>query len=84
MYSYYMNKFVAGAFSQEILDRLMFWPRRFNPVSFHSLIFRRRRSPETQSASNTHGQVFDAESVSGDSVLDIKEETTSTKEGLAL
>jgi hypothetical protein len=61
----------------------MFWRRRFNPVSFYSLMFRRRRSPETQS--NTHGQVFDAESVlSGDTVLDILQETKSTKEGLAL
>jgi hypothetical protein len=69
-------------FSQEILDRLMFW---FNPVSFYSLMFRRRRSPETQSASNTHGQVFDAESVlSGDSVLHIRQETKNTDEGLAL
>jgi hypothetical protein len=71
--------------SQEILDTLMLLPRRFNPVNFYSLTFWRRRSPEIQRASDTHGQVFDAESVlSGDSVLDIKKETKSTKEGLAL
>jgi hypothetical protein len=71
--------------SQEILDTLMFWARRFNPVNFYRLMFRRRRSTETKNASNTHGQVFDVESVvSGDSVLDIRQETKSADEGPAL
>jgi hypothetical protein len=71
--------------SQEILDTLMFWARWFNPVNFYRLISRRRRSTETKKASDTHGQVFDVESVvSGGSVLDIRKETMSTHQGLAL
>ncbi|KAF8504275.1 hypothetical protein JB92DRAFT_778455 [Gautieria morchelliformis] len=57
---------------------------RFNPI-LNTLMFRRRRSPGTQRASNAHGEVFDAESVvSGDSVCDIRQETKGTGEGLAL
>jgi hypothetical protein len=71
--------------SQEILDTLMFWTRKFNPVNFYRLMFRRRRYTETKIASDAHGQVFDVESVvSGDSVLDIRQETKSTDEGQAL
>jgi hypothetical protein len=68
---------------QELLDALMFW-KRFNPVR-DTLMFRRRRSPVTQGASNAHGEVFDPESVvAGDSVLDIMQETKSNDEGLTL
>ncbi|KAF8509503.1 hypothetical protein JB92DRAFT_2831944 [Gautieria morchelliformis] len=62
--------------SQEFLNALMFW-RWFNPI-LGTLMFQRRRSPTTKRASNAHGGVFDARSVvSGDSILDIRQETKS-------
>ncbi|KAF8531771.1 hypothetical protein JB92DRAFT_2080679 [Gautieria morchelliformis] len=66
--------------NKEVLDTLIFWPRRFKPVDFYSLIIRRKRSPvTTQRVSNAHGEVFDDESVaSRDSVLDIRQETKHT------
>ncbi|KAF8476491.1 hypothetical protein JB92DRAFT_3134461 [Gautieria morchelliformis] len=75
--------FLIFGTSKEFLDALMFW-RRFNPI-LDTLMFRRRRSPGTQESSNAHGIVFDVESVvSGESVLDIRQETKGTGEGLAL
>jgi hypothetical protein len=68
---------------QEFLDALMFW-RRFSPI-LDTLMFWCRRSPGTQRTSIAHGQAFNAESVaSGDSVLDIRQETKSNDEGWAL
>ncbi|KAF8485507.1 hypothetical protein JB92DRAFT_3131278 [Gautieria morchelliformis] len=71
--------FLIFGTSKEFLNALMFW-RWFNPTSIlDTFMFRRRRSPTTQRASNAHGEGFDAESVvSGDSVLDIRQETKTT------
>jgi hypothetical protein len=68
---------------QEFLDALMFW-RRFSPI-LDTLMIWGRRYPGSQRASIAHGEVFGAESVvSGGSVLDIRQETKSHNEGLAL
>ncbi|KAF8531744.1 hypothetical protein JB92DRAFT_2848245 [Gautieria morchelliformis] len=65
--------FLIFGTSKEFLDALMFW-RWFNPILATSMCCR-RKSPVTRRASNVHGDVFDDESmVSGDSVLDIRQE----------
>ncbi|KAF8531752.1 hypothetical protein JB92DRAFT_2848590, partial [Gautieria morchelliformis] len=65
--------FLIFGTSKEFLDTLMFW-RWFNPI-LASPMCCRRRSPVTRRASNAHGDVFDDKSVvSGDSVLDIRQE----------
>ncbi|KAF8485512.1 hypothetical protein JB92DRAFT_3026628 [Gautieria morchelliformis] len=71
--------FLIFGTGKEFLNAMMFW-RWFNPTSIlDTLMFRRRRFPTTRRASIAHGEVFDAESVvSGDSVLDIRQETKST------
>ncbi|KAF8531959.1 hypothetical protein JB92DRAFT_2845515 [Gautieria morchelliformis] len=70
--------FLIFGTSKEFLDALMFW-RWFNPTLAISMC-RRRGSPRvTPRESNACGEVVDHESVvSGDSVLDIKQETKST------
>ncbi|KAF8531702.1 hypothetical protein JB92DRAFT_2847681 [Gautieria morchelliformis] len=69
--------------SKPFLNALMFW-RWFNPILATSMC-RRRRSPVTPRKSNAYGEVVDHESVvSGDSVLDIRQEMKSTDECLPL
>ncbi|KAF8476487.1 hypothetical protein JB92DRAFT_3050655 [Gautieria morchelliformis] len=75
--------FLIFGTSKEFRHTLRFW-KRFNPI-LDTLMFRRRRSPGTQESSNARGMVFDVERVvSGDSVLDIGQETKVTGQGLAL
>ncbi|KAF8483021.1 hypothetical protein JB92DRAFT_3034206 [Gautieria morchelliformis] len=69
--------FLIFGTSKEFLDALMFW-RWFNPILATSMC-RRRRSPVTQRASFNDERV-----VSGDSVLDVMQETKSTNECLPL
>ncbi|KAF8485510.1 hypothetical protein JB92DRAFT_3026590 [Gautieria morchelliformis] len=70
--------FLIFGTSKAFLDALMFW-RWFDPILAISM-FRRRKSPVKRRASNIAcGEVVDHESVvSGDSALDIKQETKST------
>ncbi|KAF8485519.1 hypothetical protein JB92DRAFT_3026747 [Gautieria morchelliformis] len=75
--------FLIFGTSKEFLDALMFW-RWFNPILTTSMCCR-RRSPVTPRESNAGGEVVDYESVvSGDSVLDIRQETKGTDGSLAL
>ncbi|KAF8508083.1 hypothetical protein JB92DRAFT_2955319 [Gautieria morchelliformis] len=74
--------FLIFGTSKPFLDALMFW-RWFNPILATSMC-RRRRSPVTRE-SNACGEVVHHENVvSGDSVLDIKQEAKSTDECLPL
>ncbi|KAF8530647.1 hypothetical protein JB92DRAFT_2858334 [Gautieria morchelliformis] len=69
--------------ASEFLDALMFW-RWFNFTLATSMCCR-RRSPVTRRASRAHGDVFgDGSVVSGNSILDINQETKTTNECLPL
>ncbi|KAF8505318.1 hypothetical protein JB92DRAFT_2965113 [Gautieria morchelliformis] len=75
--------FLIFGTSKAFLDALIFW-RWFNPILVTSMC-RRRRSPVTPRESNAYGEVVDHGGVvSGDSVLDIRQETKSTDECLPL
>ncbi|KAF8509477.1 hypothetical protein JB92DRAFT_511167 [Gautieria morchelliformis] len=75
--------FLIFGTSKEFLDALMFW-RWFNPILATSMCHC-RRSPLTPRESNAGGEVVDHESVvSGDSVLDIRQETKGSDGCLAL
>ncbi|KAF8509506.1 hypothetical protein JB92DRAFT_3097706 [Gautieria morchelliformis] len=75
--------FLIFGTSKEFLDALMFW-RWFNAL-LASAMCCPRRSPVTPREANACGEVVDHESVvSGDSVLDIKQEKKSTDECLPL
>ncbi|KAF8531963.1 hypothetical protein JB92DRAFT_2845597 [Gautieria morchelliformis] len=75
--------FLIFGTSKEFLDALMFW-RWFNPILATSMC-RRRGSPVTPRESNACEEVVEHGSeVSGDSVLDSKQETKSTDACLPL
>ncbi|KAF8509473.1 hypothetical protein JB92DRAFT_2831922 [Gautieria morchelliformis] len=71
--------FLIFGTSKAFLDALMFW-RWFNPILATSMCCR-RRSPVTPRESNAGGEVVDHESVvSGDCILDIRQETKGARD----